>query len=1606
MTDKYWVGGTGNTNDTAHWSLTSGGATGAAVPGTTDNAIFDAASDSGAGFTVTVNAAFTCLNFDNTAVDQIMTLAGTSAWSVYGSFTVKSTTVRTYTGGITFAATSTGKTITINGVSFASSNCTFNGVGGGWTLGSALTTFNIGLTAGALDTGGYNVTTSNPFTVSGTGVRSLTLGASIVTTDTWACATTTNLTFSAGTSTIKNTSNNAFNGGGLTYYDVELPSGNSSTSGIAGANTFHNLTFKGSDSASAVEPTWVRIYSNQTITGTFTPSQTTNVNARVTVQSDVPSTQRTLTCAAVSIANTDFQSIVIAGAAAPASGTSVGDAGNNSGITFTAAKTVYAVGTTSWSWTANKWATSSGGAVSYANFPLPQDTVIIDNSSVNTSATITGSSYYFYPTVNCSTRSNAMSLYLLGGSSITGVTGPLTVNSAITITNLLFSLAANQNFDQNGATISGAVTINNPGTTLTLTANLTTSSGITYNYGNLSLGSYTMTGTTFASNTNATRTLNFGTGKISLTGNNATICTIGVTSLTVSGTPVIEATYSGATGTRTITTGSPTEANSISFNITAGTDIVSSGAVNRNLVLTGFAGTLSNIARTLYGNWTNPASGITYTAGTNATTFAATSGTKTITTNGVTLDFPLTFNGVGGTFALGGALTLGSTRLLTQTNGTLNLAGYTLTTGTYATAAGTKNLTWNGSTLVISGSGTTAFNNANPTNFTNTAGTGNGIISFTSASASTMVGGGSTFNATLSQDGAGTLTITGSNTFADIRNTTQPVNIKLAAGTTTTFTSGFSLGGSTSGRVTLGSTTASVATISKASGTVTGNYLIIGNVTATGGATWAAGTYSLDAGGNSGWTFPSRTTVILTSGTSWTVPSDWNSSENLIEVIGGGGSGSIGQNIVAYPSGGGGAAYAAKFNLSLTPGDSITYSVGTGGAAVTASAKTVGNNGGDTWFNGASLAASSVGAKGGQGGQFGSGTNALGGAGGASASGIGNINFSGGSGAPVSASGFHGSGGGAAGPSGAGASGGNGTSGTGGGGGGGGSNDGVVGSVNSGNTGGAGGVGFVNSGAGGSGGSNTSFGLVGSAGTLWSGTHGPGGGAGGAGAAAQPPVGTAGNGGLYGGGGGSVSTNSPTSVTGSAGAQGLIVISYVPGGVSVSPTGVSASGSLGSLSVVATANVSPTGVSASGAIGDVVVSLPVSVSPTGVSASGAVGDVTVSAGGNISVSPTGVSASGSLGSLSVVAAANVSPTGVSASGAIGDVTISLLTQALVTGVSATGSVGTTDVIGLANVSPTGVSATGSVGTVVAGTITAVSVTGVSASGAVGDVAVSGKATVSPTGVSASGSIGTVVVSAAISVTVSPTGVSASGAVGTVVVSAAISVTVSPTGVSASGAVGDAAVSGKANVSPTGVSASGSVGTTVVSLPVSFSVTGVSASGSIGTTTVAAQASASPTGVSATGSVGTAAVSGKANVSPTGVSASGAIGTVVVSLPVSFSVTGVSASGSVGTVAVVAQASASPTGVFATGSVGTVDVSGKATVSPTGVSASGAIGTVTTQSSYYVTGVSAQTAVGSVAVIGSSTVTPTGVYGVGELGRPFIWGVINDAQTPNWIRIPT
>jgi len=266
------------------------------------------------------------------------------------------------------------------------------------------------------------------------------------------------------------------------------------------------------------------------------------------------------------------------------------------------------------------------------------------------------------------------------------------------------------------ATSGGASGASVPGSADTATLNASSGAGtVTLD---ISPDIQTLTCTGF------TGTLAFGTNTISLN-STGTVFT-GATTMTVTGTPLIILTNSSATA-RTITPTAVTEANSISFRITAGTGTFTPTASQavRDLDFTdgvnptGYAGAYSANAITVYGNL-KASTGMTQSAGTGAMTFAATSGTKTINTAGVTFDRPFTFNGVGGTWQLQAALTLGTTRTCSLTNGTLDLASYTLTTGQFASSnSNTRTLAF-GPTgkIVATGNSTTVFTTNTVTNLT------------------------------------------------------------------------------------------------------------------------------------------------------------------------------------------------------------------------------------------------------------------------------------------------------------------------------------------------------------------------------------------------------------------------------------------------------------------------------------------------------------------------------------------------------------------------------------------------------------------------------------------------------------------------------------------------------------------------------------------------------------------------------------------------------------------------------------------------------------------------------------------------------------------------
>ena len=388
MADRYWIGDDGNTNDTAHWAASSGGAGGETVPTSSDNVFFDANSFS-ADSTVTVAANFECADIDCTGLDQAVLLSSSVyTFSCYGSFIGNANLTITFTGTAYFFFKSTGaETITMGGATFDINRLYFDGVGGSWTnqdamdIGSASYFY---LYNGTWDTNGYTIDCFIIYVLTGT--KSLTLGSSTVNCGYgYYCITPIGLTFDCGTSSI--TTVRFFYGGGETYYNVALTY---FSQGIYDENTFNNLTFT----------YWSRsdiktlIRANQTINGVLTITGYNATDKRVIVASETLGTARTLTCnGSTAITNCDFRDITFAGSAIPnfSTGTGgdieTGDCGGNSGATFRTGEDRYYYQNTG-NYHDAKWYSATGGGGVAVGMPLPQDTAVFDADSFNVVSTV------------------------------------------------------------------------------------------------------------------------------------------------------------------------------------------------------------------------------------------------------------------------------------------------------------------------------------------------------------------------------------------------------------------------------------------------------------------------------------------------------------------------------------------------------------------------------------------------------------------------------------------------------------------------------------------------------------------------------------------------------------------------------------------------------------------------------------------------------------------------------------------------------------------------------------------------------------------------------------------------------------------------------------------------------------------------------------------------------------------------------------------------------------------------------------------------------------------------------------------------------------------
>lgn len=540
MANRYWVGGTGtwDATTTTHWSATSGGAGGATNPTSVDDVFIDANSGSP---TVTFNNGV-CLSLTTTGATCILDATVSSATgnlTIAGSMTLSSTTTWTAPGSagtITFTASTTGNTITNSSSSVIQAGVTFNGTGS-WGLGSALllhTGFtaqnNFKLVSGTLNTNNFNITAES-LNLSGSTVRTLNAGTSTLSTIGSAGngyqwdASGTNLTLggiSSATLLISASGGSSlgFSGGGFSYGSVTLSPSSTNTWLMTGSNSFTSLTLAYHSSSTPFSHSFS---ANQTI-GTLNFTGTPSAMAKIMLSSDVIGASRTLSITTATNTNyIDFRDIAISGVTI--SGTNIGSAGGNSGITPTTPKTVYksALANDTLALTGS-WATTSGGTGAAANMPMPQDIGIIDNNS--SVFTVTGQTLNFwFGSIDASARTTAYSIPVPGGTfKFISIYGYLNLSSSVTTvstTNSATGFAlynrSNQNLTISSSTINSPINFYNFGCTVTLAGSVNLGGAITIANGTLNANNQNVScsSVTLAA---GTKTVTMGSGLWTISG--------------------------------------------------------------------------------------------------------------------------------------------------------------------------------------------------------------------------------------------------------------------------------------------------------------------------------------------------------------------------------------------------------------------------------------------------------------------------------------------------------------------------------------------------------------------------------------------------------------------------------------------------------------------------------------------------------------------------------------------------------------------------------------------------------------------------------------------------------------------------------------------------------------------------------------------------------------------------------------------------------------------------------------------------------------------------------------------------------------------------------
>jgi len=936
--DCYWVGGTGNWTDASKWSISSGGPGGYGAPSgfntfNSDTTTID--SNSGTGtITATVTNTVIYAPVFTVSATQALNLNIVFGAGTFGEFNAYSNATFPSSGSFTITASGylTPNNNNPRGGIVVSGTLTANNtvlpvlnVAGTCTLGSNLTVngpiYHIYGTFDTSSSGNYTVSATQYFSNNNSSSKTLNLNASTVNLSRnyvssfeeapFYVTFSGGYTLNAGTSTVNFTGTSPYifstGVGPLTFYNIAFT--NTAITNIfinSSSMTVNNLTVtsRASDGIILLNP------ANTTVNGTLTLGSANSPTKRIFVQGG-----GSLSAASIAaLSDVDFRFVTAAGASSPWSGTRLGNALNNTNITFDAGKTVYwnLAGTQNWSSTG--WATTNNGTPAANNFPLAQDTAVFTEAGA--AGTITWDADWNVGTIQMADGvSNRTTAFTIDGTNTVSSYGSINFFSGLNYSNTgsinFRGSGVTQNINFAGKTI-GSFSVSASGGSVILQNDIISSGSGSLSSGTFNANGYDVTCTAFFGSGSTTKTLTMGSGTWTLSGT-GTVWDLGA-NLTFNVNTANIALSDTSTTSRTFAGGGLTY-NNLNIGGTTGTSVLTiSGANTFNTLSSSktVAHTVEFAANQTIVNWS-----ISGSAGNLVTVDSSVAGTQrniVITNKTTSIDY-LAVQDINGTNINPITFWVGANSTNNNNNNNVAFAdgatneAYVITSGTSWTAPAGFNAANNFIYLIGAGGG--GAGSAHATTIYRAGGAGGGGGAYTrltnapltpSTSYTIAIGAGGTSGigntGTTAASGGGA----GGQTTLTIGGTTYRAN----GGSGGTATAGPSFAGSTGGAGGLAQSITGILTAAFAGGT------------GGAGSTSSTNTFHSSGGGGAGAGGPNG-------------------------IGGNGGTGSGGSNISAIAGGGGGGnggGTAGGNAVSGTSGAGGNNSFGIGGAPATPSSGT------------------------------------------------------------------------------------------------------------------------------------------------------------------------------------------------------------------------------------------------------------------------------------------------------------------------------------------------------------------------------------------------------------------------------------------------------------------------------------------------------------------------------------------------------------------------------------------------------------------------------------------------------------------------------------------